>query len=138
MAREYPRSRRIEEQIQRILSELIRSQVRDPRVTGIVLTEVRVSRDLGVAKIAYAVLGTAGEPSPAERAGMQAGLERATGFLRSHLARSLATRTVPELRFRYDEAGPRGRALAQLIDTAVDQDAARHQDDQPGPGDPVP
>lgn len=138
MAREYPRSRRIEEQIQRTLSEVIRSQVRDPRVAGIVLTEVRVSRDLGVAKIIYAALGPEGEPSAAVRADMQAGLERAAGFLRSHLARTLATRTVPELRFSYDEAGPRGRALSQLIDTAVGQDAVRHQDDQPEPGDPVP
>ena len=49
MPREYPRSRRIEEQIQRLLSDFLRTQVRDPRVAGVVLTAVRVSRDLGVA-----------------------------------------------------------------------------------------
>ena len=49
MAREFARSRRVEEQIQRLLSDLIRSQLRDPRVAGVVITEVRASRDLGVA-----------------------------------------------------------------------------------------
>jgi ribosome-binding factor A len=54
---------------------------------------------------------------------VQAGLDKAAGFLRSQLARQLSTRTVPELRFRFDEAAQRGRDLEQLIDTAVARDA---------------
>ncbi len=137
MAREYPRSRRIEEQIQRTLSEAIRSQLRDPRVAGIVLTEVRVTRDLSVARISYGVLGPESGDTPEVRAGVQAGLQSAAGFLRSRLARTLATRTVPELRFSYDEAGARGRALEQLIDTAVDEDVMRSRDESSGPTDPA-
>jgi ribosome-binding factor A len=122
MAREFTRSRRVEEQIQRSLSEVMRSQLRDPRVTGVVITEVRASRDLSVAWIQYSLLGTDDRPTTETLANVQAGLDRAVGFLRSQLARELATRTVPDLRFSYDEAGQRGRDLEQLIDAAVARD----------------
>lgn len=123
MAREFARSRRVEEQIQRLLSDLIRAQLRDPRVTGVVITEVRASRDLGVAWIHYSLIGGATRPSSENLADVQAGLDRAAGFLRSQLARELSTRTVPELRFRYDEAAQRGRDLEDLIDAAVARDS---------------
>jgi ribosome-binding factor A len=124
MAREFARSRRVEEQIQRLLSDVMRSQLRDPRVAGVVLTEVRASRDLGVAWIHYSLVGAGMRPSPETLADVQAGLESAAGFLRSQLARELSTRTVPELRFRYDEAAQRGRDLEALIDAAVARDSA--------------
>jgi len=124
VAREFSRSRRVEEQIQRLLSEAMRAQVRDPRVGGVVITEVRASRDLGVAWIHYTLLGTDANPGAGTLEDAQAGLDRAAGFLRSQLARELSTRTVPELRFRYDEAAQRGRELDRLIDTAVASDAA--------------
>lgn len=128
MAREFARSRRVEEQIQRLLADVMRAQLRDPRVAGVVITEVRASRDLGVAWIHYSLLGAErmgaeSRPSAETLADVQAGLDRAAGFLRSQLARELSTRTVPELRFRYDEAAQRGRDLEQLIDDAVARDA---------------
>jgi ribosome-binding factor A len=115
MAREFQRSRRIEERIQRVLSDVIRTQLRDPRVEGVVITHVRVSRDLGVAWVYYSTYdgGTAAVSE------LQVGLDRASGFLRSHLARELTTRTVPDLRFRFDDVGERSRELDRLIDTAV-------------------
>lgn len=122
MAREFARSRRVEEQIQRLLSDVMRSELRDPRVAGVVITEVRASRDLGVAWIHYSLLGTDESLTAEVLADVQSGLDRAAGFLRSQLARELATRTVPELRFRYDEAAQRGRDLERLIDSAVARD----------------
>ena len=122
MGREFSRSRRVEEQIQRLLSDVMRSELRDPRVAGVVITEVRASRDLGVAWVHYSLLGTDVSPGAEVLADVQAGLDRAAGFLRTQLARELATRTVPELRFRYDEAAQRGRDLERLIDTAVGRD----------------
>ena len=133
MAREFARSRRVEEQIQRLLSDLMRAQLRDPGVAGVVITEVRASRDLGVAWIHYSLLGTEASPGAPALAEAQAGLDRAAGFLRSQLAKELATRTVPELRFRYDEAAQRGRDLEQLIDAAVARDvtgSGSHGSDQ--------
>lgn len=122
MAREFARSRRIEEQIQRLLSGAIAGQLRDPRVASVVITEVRASRDLSVAWVSYSLFGTEGRPSPETLADVQAGLDSAAGFLRSRLAGELATRTVPELRFQFDESGQRARDLEKLIDDAVARD----------------
>ena len=129
MAREFARSRRVEEQIQRVLSDVMRGSLRDPRVAGVVITEVRASRDLAVAWISYSLLGVDVQPAPEALADVQAGMDSAAGFLRSQLARELATRTVPELRFRYDEAAQRGRNLERLIDAAVSADVAREPTD---------
>lgn len=98
-----------------MLSDVIRTQLRDPRVEGVVITHVRVSRDLSVAWVYYSTYdgGTAAVSE------LQVGLDRASGFLRSHLARELTTRTVPDLRFRFDDVGERSRELDRLIDTAV-------------------
>ena len=123
MARDYSRSRRVEEQIQRILAEVVRTELRDPAVSGVVITEVRAARDLGTASVFYTLLSAGtDEPDPAAREAVQAGLQRASGFLRTRVARELDTRTVPELRFRYDEAGERSRSLDRLIDEAVNRD----------------
>ena len=139
MAREFARSRRVEEQIQRVLSDVMRGNLRDPRVAGVVITDVRASRDLSVAWISYSLLGVEVQPAPEALADMQAGMDSAAGFLRSQLARELTTRTVPDLRFRYDEAAQRGRNLERLIDAAVSADVAREsQDAKPAPSDKSP
>ena len=108
------RSARIADQIQRELAELVRLELRDPRVGMITLTGVELSRDQSHAKVFFTVLGSA---SDAEHA--LEGLQRAAGFLRSQLAHRLTTRKVPELHFAYDESVERGMRLSQLIDEAV-------------------
>ncbi|MBM4221251.1 MAG: 30S ribosome-binding factor RbfA [Gammaproteobacteria bacterium] len=131
MAREFQRSRRIEERIQRLLSDVIRTQVRDPRVEGVIVTHVRVSRDLGIAWVYYSTWHGARGADPS----VQAGLERASGFLRSCLARELDTRTVPDLRFRIDDQGERSRELDRLIDAAVGESgdgSSPARDGEPG------
>jgi ribosome-binding factor A len=110
-----PRRARIAEQIQRELAELIRLEVRDPRVGSMVtLTGVEVSGDQSHAKVFFTVLG----PESAAR-DAQEGLQRAAGFLRSGIAHRLSTRSVPELHFTFDESVERGVRLSRLIDEAV-------------------
>ena len=109
-----PRTARIADQIQRELAELIRLEVRDPRVGLVTLTGVEVSRDQSHAKVFFTTLD-AQSGSEAAREGLQ----HAAGFLRSELARRLTTRKVPELHFSYDESVERGMRLARLIDEAV-------------------
>ena len=133
MAREFARSRRVEEQIQRVLSDLLRTGVRDPAVAGVVITEVHTSRDLSTSDVHYTLLG-AEAPAPEALQDVQAGLARAAGFLRSRLARELSSRTVPELRFRYDASADRARDLERLIDTAVAGDNARSTPGEPDGG----
>lgn len=132
MPREFPRSRRVEEAIQRILSEALAGKTRDPRLSGISITHVRVSRDISVATAYYALLSGA-QPGPE----IADALRVATGFFRSLVAQELRVRHVPELRFLPDEALARGRALEDLIAKAARDlppatgDDRGGQDDQP-------
>lgn len=117
----YPRAKRVGQQIQRALSELIRRELRDPRLGMITLTDVRMSSDLSYAKIYYSVLG-------ADRQLAQQILTQAADILRGPLGRSLGIRHSPELRFEPDELIESGARLTALIDQAVKDDAARHVD----------
>ncbi|MGD8207787.1 MAG: 30S ribosome-binding factor RbfA [Chromatiales bacterium] len=124
MAREFPRSLRIAEQIRRELAVLVR-RVKDPRVGMVTFGEVEVSRDLGHAKVYFTVLGAGLEDSRA----CEQGLNHAAGFLRRELGKVMHVRSVPELRFVYDEMPERGSRLAALIDEAVRSDRSKSEDD---------
>lgn len=115
MPKDYARTDRVAEQIQRELAELVRLEVKDPRVRMITLTGVEVTRDYGHAKVFYTTLeGASGT--------VQQGLERASGFLRSQLAHIMKLRVTPQLHFVYDESVERGMHLSQLIEQAVASD----------------
>ena len=120
----YPRAKRVGQQIQRALSELIRRELRDPRLGMITLTDVRMSSDLSYAKIYYSVLGA--DPHLAQQI-----LTQAADILRGPLGRSLGIRHSPELRFVPDELIEKGARLSALINKAVKDDEARHVDDEP-------
>ena len=96
MPREFPRSRRIADQVQRELSEIIRLELKDPRVGMITITEVDVSPDHKNAQVFFTALGDKTRIEDAT-----AGLQRAAGFLRSCLAHRMEMRSVPQLRFKY-------------------------------------
>ena len=117
MPKDYPRTRRIADQIQRELSEIIRLELKDPRVGMITLTGVEVTSDHAHAKVFFTRLGDA-----AGNDAVIAGLERAAGFLRTELAHRMRLRTTPQLHFEYDVSVERGVRLSNLIDAAVAQD----------------
>ncbi len=105
------RPQRLGDLIQREVSELIRLEVRDPRVGMITITSVDVSPDLSHAKVFFTIL---------EKRKLQEtldGLKRSAGFLRSQLARRIKMYSTPELRFEYDESVERGDRLSRLIDS---------------------
>jgi ribosome-binding factor A len=114
MPKDYPRGRRIADQIQRELSEIIRMELKDPRVGLITITDVEVTQDNEHAKVFFTSLGEPVQQEAAERA-----LNHAAGFLRSSLAKVMKLRTVPQLRFNYDVSVERGMRLSNLIDEAV-------------------
>ncbi len=122
MAKDFARTDRIGEQIQRELAELLRLEVKDPRVRMVTLTGVEVARDYSHAKVFYTTL------QGADKA-VQQGLERAAGFLRSQLAHAMKLRVIPQLHFVYDTSVERGAHLSQLIDQAVASDRASHKED---------
>jgi ribosome-binding factor A len=120
MPRDFPRSRRIAEQVQRELSDIIRVELKDPRVGMITITDVEMTPDNAHAKVFFTVLGQ--QPRIDEAA---AGLQHAAGYLRSQLAQRIKIRIVPQLHFEYDASVERGIRLSQLIDAAVADDKKR-------------
>ena len=108
------RSLRVADQIQRELAEIIRTELKDPRVAMITLTGVEVTTDYAHAKVYYTLMGSA-----EQRAETGIGLNQAGGFLRSQLARRIKLHSIPQLHFVYDASVERGFELSRLIDEAV-------------------
>lgn len=121
MAKENPRARRLGEQIQRELTELLRRNVKDDRIGNVTITAVAVTGDLRTAKVFYLVFGKQG-PDPK----VQKGLESAAGFLRNALSKSLMIRYTPTLSFELDTSIEHGVRLTQLIDSVNRPAAAEH------------
>ena len=101
---------RLNEQLKRELSELIRTQVRDPRVGVVTVTAVEMASDLGSARVFVRIIG-----DEAEFTETLAGLEAAAPFLRGLLGRILHIRRIPELRFREDRSMEHARRIEQLL-----------------------
>ena len=116
MPREFTRSDRVSDALQRELATLIRDHIRDPRVGMLSVTEVDVSRDLAVAKAYVAFVGERSQSQIDQ--GIKA-LNGAAGYLRKLLATSISLRTTPKLTFFHDHSGCRGQHLEALIDLAV-------------------
>ena len=101
---------RLNEQLKRELSELIRTQVRDRRVGVVTVTAVEMASDLGSARVFVRIIG-----DEAEFKETLAGLEAAAPFLRGLLGRILHIRRIPELRFREDRSMEHARRIEQLL-----------------------
>ncbi len=123
MAREFSRTRRVGEQMQRELAELIQRELKDPRIGFITVSGVEVSRDFEHAKV---FVSTLGQDEDVERA-LKA-LTHAAGFLRRELGRRMSLRTVPSLRFVHDRSFQEGSRLSSLIDEAVRRDRSDAED----------
>ncbi len=128
MAKEYSRTQRVADYLQRELAGLIQHELRDPRVGMVSITGVNVSRDLGHAKVYFTVLGCDSSEDASESS---EALNKAAGFLRSELSRESTMRSVPQLRFYFDSSVGQGRHLEDLIKQAAEADRqlGRHDDD---------
>jgi ribosome-binding factor A len=124
--REFKRTDRVADQLQKELAVLIQREVKDPRLGMVTVSGVDVSRDLGYADVYITLLG---EQTPERIKENLQVLKRAAGFLRSQIAKRVKLRHVPELRFHYDESVVRGQHLSSLIDEAVESDRERQDGD---------
>lgn len=111
MAKDFSRSHRVAEQMQREIADLLMFEVKDPRVGMVTITAVEVTGDMAHAKIFY----TASKQSDS----LQQGLEKSAGFLRTQLGRRMLLRTVPQLHFVYDASIDNGMKMSKLIDEAL-------------------
>jgi ribosome-binding factor A len=125
--KESGRTLRVADHLREELAEIIRRDMRDPRVGMISINDARVTRDLAYADIYVSTLDARGT---AEQQALIDVLNRAAGFLRTAVARNSTMRTTPQLRFHYDESIDRGVRMDSLINQARRADEQQHQPDR--------
>lgn len=116
------RLKRMADSVQRELSELIRQELKDPRLGGLVtISAVKVSPDLGYAEVYVTVMGRELGDDQNEEANKETldVLNKASGFLRHELGHRVKTRITPRLRFHYDKTNAYGNYMFGLIAEAV-------------------
>ena len=119
MAKDYPRSYRVADQIQRELSDLIKHELKDPRVPAMVtIAGVEVSKDLSSAKVYVSAFSIESEGAE-KRKEMISALNQGGGYMRKLLGGRMRLRVVPTLKFFYDEVQQAGSILSSRIDDAV-------------------
>jgi ribosome-binding factor A len=111
------RALRVSEQVQRELAQMIATEVRDPRVKGVTVTQVEVTSDLSHALVRYVhPKGYSGQVDA------DAGFKSVNGFLRHGIAARLTIFKAPLLHFEYDKTFEEGMRLSALIDLAREDD----------------
>ncbi len=118
MAKEFSRTRRVADQIQRHMAELIQMELGDPRVGMVTVTGVDVTHEFERARVYFTVLDeNLADKEQAKKSveNSTLALNRAAGYLRTALARRLKLRTTPQLVFIYDSSMEYGNRLTDLI-----------------------
>ncbi|HLL67011.1 MAG TPA: 30S ribosome-binding factor RbfA [Micromonosporaceae bacterium] len=112
------RVRRHAERVRELVASVVRTQIKDPRLGMITITDARITADLGDATVFYTVLG-----GTAAEAGTAAALESANGLLRSTVAKALGLRRAPTLTFVLDNVLDQAKRIEELLAAARDADA---------------
>ena len=123
MPKEFSRSQRMAEQIRRELAELVRDELKDPRVSWVSFTAAKVSKDLSNAVVYFSVMNDDEKEQTGEA------LNKAAGFLRRELSHRIRSRVVPSLKFIYDSSLERGMSMDALISKARASDADAEPDE---------
>ncbi len=120
------RMRRVDEAIRQVVGDALASDLKDPRVGFVTVTDVRTSADLSYARVYVSVLGEA-----EARADTLAGLQSAHGYLQGRIARELKLKRTPTLAFAYDDTTDRAMRLDALIEHELE--GAESAGAQPAP-----
>ncbi len=123
MPREFLRSDRMAEQVRRELAEIVRDEMKDPRLGFVSFTEVRMSRDLSHAVIYCSFFNSEQQNEAIDV------LNRAVGFIRKAIGRRIRARIVPTLKFTIDESVIRGAVMDDLISEAIKNDNKKSSDE---------
>ena len=121
------RIRRVAEQIRGELSQILREEVRDPRIRLVTVTRVKLATDLGAATIFYSPLGE--DPSEERISELEEAMSAVTGFARRLLSRRMKLRHTPDLRFILDDSIAEGSQTLELI-RSLDVQEAQPEDSQ--------
>jgi ribosome-binding factor A len=110
----FSRKDRVSEQVRRELADLIRTELKDPRVGMVSITDVEVTADYAHAKVYFSTLAGSENVSV-----VMEGLQKSSGFLRRELGKRIRIHTTPQLHFVFDQSLERGADLSKLIQEAV-------------------
>ncbi|MHB8235576.1 MAG: 30S ribosome-binding factor RbfA [Solirubrobacteraceae bacterium] len=111
------RMRRVDEAIRQVIGDAVASELKDPRVGFVTVTDVRTSPDLSHSRVYVSVLGKGGAPSASDqREASLEGLRSAHGFLQSRIASELRLKRTPTLEFSYDDTTDRAMRVEEILD----------------------
>lgn len=125
MAKEFSRTQRVSNQLQKEIALILQREIKDPRIGMVTVSGVEVSRDMAYAKV-YVTFLTMGEQTP--EGGLEA-LHEATGYIRSLLGKAIRLRVTPEITFFFDQSLTEGMRISNLVSQAVKSDQERHVDE---------
>jgi len=126
MAREYARTDRVGQQIQKEIAMILMREIKDPRLSMTTVSAVEVTRDLAYAKIFVTFFN---DKEDEIKASLEV-LADAEGYIRSLLGKRLRARIMPHLRFVYDKSMAEGVRMSALVDQAVASDKSDDSNDE--------
>lgn len=112
MAKEFQRSERLSEMIQMELARLLSREVEDPRLKNVTISAVKVTADLGYARVYFSML----HPNNEHIDHALHAFKSASGFIRKSIAKNIKLRKTPSFTFYYDDTDDYGRRVTKLID----------------------
>jgi ribosome-binding factor A len=118
MAKDFSRTQRVSQQLQKELAMILQREVRDSRLGMVTISEVKVSRDLAYAKV-YVSFLCVGEQTPESCLNA---LKEHESHIRMMLGKRIRLRLTPEVRFVYDDTLVEGMRMSNLVNQAVDED----------------
>lgn len=124
MAREFSRTQRVSQEMQKEIAIILQREIKDPRLIMTTVSDVEVSRDLAYAKVYVTFLNDENENAVKE--GLKV-LQEATGFIRMLLGKAMRLRIVPELTFFYDRSLVDGMRMSNLVNDVIKQDQTRRK-----------
>ncbi len=124
MAREYARTDRVGQQIQKEIAVILMREIKDPRLSMTTVSAVEVTRDLAYAKVFVTFFN---DNEDEIKASLDV-LSEAEGYIRSLLGKRLRARIMPHLRFVYDKSMAEGVRMSALVDEAVASDKSTNAD----------
>lgn len=128
MAKEFSRTQRVAQQLQKEIAIILQREIKDPRIGMVTVSGVEISRDLAYAKVFVTFL-TVGDQTPE---GGLAALDEAKGYIRSLVGKAIRLRITPEINFFFDQSLTEGMRISNLVSETVRQDKERHVNDDEG------
>lgn len=129
MAREFSRSQRVAQEMQKEIAIILQREIKDPRIGMATVSGVDLSRDLAYGKVFVTFFSISNDKNESEmvKEGITA-LNEASGFIRSLLGKAMRLRIIPELTFEYDSSLVDGMRMSNLVSNVIRDDEERRLD----------